>query len=82
MNVPLIAALVGVAASLGTAGIGALVLAAKAGVLISQVGEMRASLAKWMERVDALEKWRANSDGARERERELTGRHRMPGFHE
>ncbi|HXU04366.1 MAG TPA: hypothetical protein VN903_25570 [Polyangia bacterium] len=75
MNIPLFAALVGIIIALGTAAWGALKLAAKAGVLIEAIGEMRASLGKWMERVQKLESWREHELGRREGE---TGRHRMP----
>lgn len=78
MNVPLIIALVGFGLTLAAAAWGSLKLAAKAGVLIEQVGEMRTSLAKWMERVQALEMWRGETRAAAEAVRELTGRHRVP----
>ncbi len=75
MNAPLIMALIGVVLALTGAAWGALKLAAKAGVLIEAIGEMRASLGKWMERVQKLESWRDREQGRREGE---TGRHRMP----
>lgn len=74
MNVPLLVTLVGLGLTLAAAAWGTLKLAAKAGVLVEQVGEMRTSLAKWMERVQKLEMWRERSIGRDE----VTGRHRAP----
>lgn len=68
-------ALIGCVLALAAAAWGALKLAAKAGVLVEAIGEMRTSLGKWMERVQKLESWRDRELGRREGE---TGRHRMP----